>query len=213
MINFACPQCNQGFEVEDKAAGKKTKCASSRLLSLINAITLLSFLSGCGPSLESEGPKERIRVGTNGTAPAALAKAAIEDSDTDVRCAAVKTLTDQAVLAKVAIEDKAAGVRKAAVERLTNQTVLERVAPLRPKRECARGRLRKTRSGGSGNGCLLPPRREFAQGRLRKTRSGSLGQGGCNARKGECAHGCGRESHRSNALGQAGHRGEGMVCA
>ena len=26
MINFACPQCNQGFEVEDKAAGKKTSC-------------------------------------------------------------------------------------------------------------------------------------------------------------------------------------------
>ena len=26
MINFACPQCHQGFKVEDKAAGKKTKC-------------------------------------------------------------------------------------------------------------------------------------------------------------------------------------------
>jgi DNA-directed RNA polymerase subunit RPC12/RpoP len=26
MIRFACPQCGKGFQVEDKAAGKKTKC-------------------------------------------------------------------------------------------------------------------------------------------------------------------------------------------
>lgn len=26
MIHFACPQCHQRFKVEDKAAGKKTKC-------------------------------------------------------------------------------------------------------------------------------------------------------------------------------------------
>jgi hypothetical protein len=26
MIRFACPQCHKGFQVEDKAAGKKTKC-------------------------------------------------------------------------------------------------------------------------------------------------------------------------------------------
>ncbi len=26
MIRFACPQCHKGFQVEDKAAGKRTKC-------------------------------------------------------------------------------------------------------------------------------------------------------------------------------------------
>jgi hypothetical protein len=26
MIRFACPQCRKGFQVDDKAAGKKTKC-------------------------------------------------------------------------------------------------------------------------------------------------------------------------------------------
>ena len=26
MIRFACPQCQKGFQVDDKAAGKKTKC-------------------------------------------------------------------------------------------------------------------------------------------------------------------------------------------
>jgi len=26
MIRFACPQCHKGFQVEDKLAGRKTKC-------------------------------------------------------------------------------------------------------------------------------------------------------------------------------------------
>jgi len=30
MIHFACPQCHKGFQVEDKATGKKTKCPEVR---------------------------------------------------------------------------------------------------------------------------------------------------------------------------------------
>jgi hypothetical protein len=92
------------------------------------AIAVLALVAGCGPSLESKDPRERILAVKELTDQAVLAKVAIEDMDADVRRAAVSKLTDQAVLAKVAIEDMDAHVRREAIRMLTDQAVLGKVA-------------------------------------------------------------------------------------
>ena len=60
MIRFACPQCQKGFEVEDKFAGSKTKCPNCHGPILIPPLPVAAALPSAPPIEDVFGMAELL---------------------------------------------------------------------------------------------------------------------------------------------------------
>jgi hypothetical protein len=94
---------------------------------LLSLMILLSFAS-CGPSIDSDNPRSRLKAVKKISDQSQLSKVAVEDKSPNVRRAAVEKLTDQIVISKIAVEEKEPMVRIAAVKKAANQSLIVQVA-------------------------------------------------------------------------------------
>jgi hypothetical protein len=90
---------------------------------LLSTVLCVLILTGCSPSVEE---RKRIVESTNDQA--VLTKMVIEDSDEDIRLAAIEKISDQVFLSKIATNDYSIKLREVAIKKLTEQAVLYRVA-------------------------------------------------------------------------------------
>lgn len=85
-------------------------------------------LESAKAAIRDTDSRHRIAAVKSPADQALLERVAIESTNREVRRVAIGRLTDQAALAKIALEDKDSGLSAAAVARLTDQTMLARIA-------------------------------------------------------------------------------------